>query len=372
MPVTVRAPRDSRALKSGQRQSPKRDGIREAPQLIPLDRLAYHEAGHAVAALWCGQVVERVTILPIPGFAGHAQAFDQEGDTLRKQDAAGRMVVEPKPRAYKARILGLYAGRAGEALLVGERDPRRAFLGRAGDQNDRKQAAETIAALWPSADERQRREQRYRRLALWFVWRYEARIQRVAAALLRFGCLEDAEVEIAADEGARSVAKYRAKWAARDNGRWLAWSAAVRRLRAEGGVRLSAPTEAVAVTLGMNRWLWRVLVAIGGLSAGGAISVALHTILHHPEGIHYGCLLIGLLSVYVAADVITEMTKRRLYRLMLGYVMAGVAAGAINFEELRQRSFATRAERTRMAAAVSLALLWAAVMIFLLLRSAPC
>jgi len=55
-----------------------------------------------------------------------------------------------------------------------------------------------------------------------------------AEALARFGALEDVEVELAADEGAESVAAYRAQWAGHDGGRWAEGAKAVARLESCG------------------------------------------------------------------------------------------------------------------------------------------
>lgn len=168
--------------------------------------MAYHEAGHAVACLWYGQMVVHVTILPTPdkGMAGHCSDPLADG-TRVTMDEGRRVVAGLTLSAHKAHILALYAGRAAEALLSGERDARRAFRGRTGDQSDRQHAAEMIAALWPAFGEPRRRERRYRRLALWFVWRHRARIERVAEALLRFGSLSGVEAELAVNAGKPSA-----------------------------------------------------------------------------------------------------------------------------------------------------------------------
>jgi hypothetical protein len=134
--------------------------------------------------------------------------------------------------AYKAHILALYAGRAAQCLLYGERDARRAFRGIAGDKTDRRLGAETISSSWPGFLERRRRERRYRRLALWFVWRYRARIERVAEALLRFGCLSGVEAKLAADEGADAVADHHRICGGRDGGLWAEWAVALEQVRA--------------------------------------------------------------------------------------------------------------------------------------------
>ena len=75
MPVrVVHAPLRGRGvLKPSQAELLRRDASPRAPQGVTLRRVAYHEAGHAVAYLWYGQMVEHVTILPTPekGMAGH-------------------------------------------------------------------------------------------------------------------------------------------------------------------------------------------------------------------------------------------------------------------------------------------------------------
>jgi hypothetical protein len=205
--------------------------------------VAYHEAGHAVAYLWYGQMVVHVTILPTPEMrvAGHCSDPLATGTRLT-MDEGRRVVAGLTLSAYKAHILALYAGRAAEALLSGERDARRAFRGLTGDQSDRQRAAEMIAALWPAFGELRRRERRYRRLALWFVWRYRARIERVAEALLRFGSLSGIEAALVVNEGSDAIAEHRRIWAGCDGGLWAEWSAALDQLRAEDVVRPSAPT----------------------------------------------------------------------------------------------------------------------------------
>jgi len=227
----VDKPPSRRSPNANPREASENGRARAESRASLLRVVAYHEAGHAVAYLWYGQMVEQVTILPNQSVTAYCSDPLGGGTRIVTEDGQ-RRVAGLTMSAYKVHIIALYAGRAAQSLLCGEVEARRAFRGIAGDEADRRLAGETISTCWPGFLERRRRERRYRRLALWFVWRYRARIERVAEALLRFGCLSGVEAKLAADDGADAVAEHRRIWAGHDGGLWAEWSAALEQVRA--------------------------------------------------------------------------------------------------------------------------------------------
>jgi hypothetical protein len=126
--------------------------------------------------------------------------------------------------------------------------------------------------------------------------------------------------------------------------------------------------------LGLAPWKRRVLVAVRAISSGGAAGIGLGASLRFYENLPLALPLVVLLALYVAADVPLRLTHRRLSDLAWAYVSGGIRAGAINPEDVRQRSLATAADRKRMATALFLALLWATGMVLWILwiqRSRP-
>jgi len=179
------------------------------PELV---RIAYHEAGHAVATMLLGLDVNEVSIVPGKGRLGHQEnLYEDDTRPATWTNPDGHVVngLELIPSVYKAHIVGLYAGRAAVAMLDGEHDPGRAFTGMEGDDHDKRQAAKRITVLWGGGREHRRRARRYRRVALWLMWRHRIKIERVAEALLRFGRLEMDDVDAAVEGGAGAVERFR-------------------------------------------------------------------------------------------------------------------------------------------------------------------
>ena len=113
-----------------------------------MRRIAYHEAGHAVAAWWCGHLKKRdyVTIIPdtVAGSLGHLRnppRFIREME--RTAGNIGRAVLQ----AEKFVVVCL----AGNAASCRYRGSKRRYL--AGGRNDREQAVEVLSHLSGSNEE---------------------------------------------------------------------------------------------------------------------------------------------------------------------------------------------------------------------------
>lgn len=89
-------------------------------KLAPVSLTAYHEAGHAVMAHLCGQIVTAVDVLGDEDLSGSVCS-------LRFQDEPRWGVDDNIPSVgYEARILCLVAGVAAEAVVTGQRTLREA------------------------------------------------------------------------------------------------------------------------------------------------------------------------------------------------------------------------------------------------------
>ena len=87
-----------------------------AVELKWLERVAYHEAGHAVAAFEQGVPFEEVTIIPEGGMSRHLRRGDF-GRTFRPDARAGRGREQ-----IEADIIVTFAGPAAEAKFGGRRN----------------------------------------------------------------------------------------------------------------------------------------------------------------------------------------------------------------------------------------------------------
>jgi hypothetical protein len=126
--------------------------------------------------------------------------------------------------------------------------------------------------------------------------------------------------------------------------------------------------------LGLAPWKTRVLAAASAISGAGAVGVGLGACLRFYENLPLALPLVVLLALHLAARVPLQVTQRRLSDLAWAYVSGGIRAGAINPEEVRQRSLPTAADRKRMATGLFFALLWGTGMVLLILwfqRSRP-
>lgn len=171
---------------------------------------AFHEASHAVVGLRLGLTPASATIVRDRKSRTLGAQRDLYEDDIRHNETTGAW--EAIPSAYKAHIVSLYAGRAGEAMLAKVRTAGRAFAKVGGDCSDREKAALRIRHLWADPVERRRRRRRYQRLALWLVWRYHDQVERVAEALLRLKTLDMDGIEIAAAEGVDAVVAFRRRF----------------------------------------------------------------------------------------------------------------------------------------------------------------
>jgi hypothetical protein len=143
------------------------------------EQTAYHEAGHAVAAVRLNIDFARVSIVPGDGTLGHSSSADWRSLNNTRRGADGALVFDADRLA--ACLVELYAGFAAEAHAVPGADPE-------GSCSDSAAAAEILAAAgWNEAAYRDRAER--------FVREHWASIALVARELLHWDTLDHGEVE---------------------------------------------------------------------------------------------------------------------------------------------------------------------------------
>jgi hypothetical protein len=161
--------------------------------------VAYHEAGHAVAAYRLRGTLLYVNVRRESGRLGACAGYFE--DHYLGRDAEGRLIASAAP--YKADAVQAYAGRAAEGVLSGETSP---FVLHGGEEDDYRKAARAIARFGGDV---QRLSVRYTRVALWLVRRYWSDVDSVARALLDHDELLDDEVGILIEQGRDSMEEFR-------------------------------------------------------------------------------------------------------------------------------------------------------------------
>ena len=150
---------------------------------------AIHEAGHAVIGRVLGLTCGQVTIVPdvTEGTAGHSITHDPWETLHHWENHRGKYRGDPMKSILTGRLLMLMAGVEAERVILGR--------SRGGDGYDRYDITTIVNDQFEAETFWKKTEPRLRKHTHTLVRRHRAKIERVAAELMKEGALSPDEID---------------------------------------------------------------------------------------------------------------------------------------------------------------------------------